>query len=185
MIKKMRDANKRYYSGLSKPRVLMTLYLLFVAGCIIGWIYEELYYMLDDHVLVNRGFMYGPWLPVYGVGTILMLAVLNKLRPYPVFIFLGGTVLCGALEYLAGMMVWNGLHKHLWDYTGLFLNIQGYVCLRSAITFGFLALFLFYVLEPATNHFLRKLDDRAFFKFGFIVMAVFVFDLVMSLIFRR
>jgi len=169
----------------SFKRRLLSLFLIFIVGSMIGWVYEELYYLLDDHLLLNRGFMYGPWLPVYGIGTLLMLGLLFRFRGNPLLAFLGGAVVCGVLEYIAGAAVLHFLHERLWDYTGLFLNINGFVCLRSVITFGVGALLLFYLVQPVTNHFLSKMKDRQFFRFGYAVLIIFILDLVMSIIFRR
>lgn len=176
--------NHEDHSGKPPHRLIMKYYFMFMIGSVIGWIYEEIYYMLDGH-FVDRGFMYGPWLPVYGVGTILLLVLLRKVKKYPPLIFLGALLITGVLEYFAGYATWHFMHEHLWNYTGLFLNINGYVCLRSVINFGFLALLFFYIVEPIVDHNLPKMKDRTLLKTDLIILAVFLFDLIMSFIFKR
>ena len=48
---------------------LCYLFLVFLTGCFVGWVYEEIFYWLTEGMLRNRGILYGPWLPIYGVGA--------------------------------------------------------------------------------------------------------------------
>lgn len=148
--------------------------LIFMIGSFIGWIYELLFYLLVDHVLVNSGFLYGPYVPVYGFGAVLMVIFLKRFKKNPFVLFLMAVLLTGVLEYVTGIVMWEIWSKRWWDYTGLFLNIGGYVCLRSVITFGIGGLILMYLIEPnikpfiKNNQFLVKIFCMCFLTFFLI-----------------
>lgn len=117
-----------------------------------GWIWEVLIFFVKDRRFVNRGFLYGPYLPVYGIGAVMLSALYYSWRrcgksflqkKHPVrescFIFLFG--MCGGslTELCTGWLLWHVFHKKYWDYHGYPCNIAGYVCLYSALGFGFFA----------------------------------------------
>ena len=163
---------------------LMYLLLIFVISSFIGWIYEEIYYLIFEGRLVNRGVLFGPWLPIYGLGCVL-LYYLKPLKKHPLLLFLACVVATGFVEYIIG---WIGIHifdMRLWDYRGLFLNIDGIICLRSVVSFGIGGLIFHYWLEPL----LEKLFKKHTYKKEKIISIVFIllllFDVVLSILFRK
>lgn len=114
---------------------LCYLFFLFLAGCLVGWVYEELFYWASEGLLRNRGVLYGPWLPIYGVGALVIYAM-KPLKRRPALLFALCVAATGLVEYLIG---WVGIHclgLRLWDYRGLLGSIDGIVCLRSVLSFG-------------------------------------------------
>lgn len=163
---------------------LMYLLLIFVIGSFVGWIYEEIYYLIFEGRLVNRGVLFGPWLPIYGIGCVL-LYYLKPLKKNPLLLFLACVVVTGFVEYVIG---WIGVYifdMRLWDYRGLFLNINGIICLRSVVSFGIGGLLFHYWLEPL----LEKLFKKHTYKKEKIISIVFIllllFDVVLSILFRK
>ena len=63
------------------------LLFYFICFCIVGWIYEVVLFLIDDHIFVNRGFFFGPWLPVYGFGGLIIYFLFNKLKKKPIKIW--------------------------------------------------------------------------------------------------
>ena len=124
---------------------LKVMLLIFIVGCFVGYIYEEIFCLIIDRELVNRGFLYGPYLPVYGFGA-LFLMLLKPFKKSPILIFVLSMLVTGVVEYITGYVMWEIWHQRWWDYTGLFLNIDGYVCLRSLLTFAIAALLLIYII---------------------------------------
>ena len=126
---------------------LCYLFLIFLAGCLIGWFYEEIFYWITEGILRNRGILYGPCLPIYGIGALGIYA-LKPLKNNFAVLFLLCVGLSGVIEYIIG---WAGIQYfglRLWDYSHLFLNINGIVCFRSVMSFGIMGLVFHYVLEP-------------------------------------
>ena len=98
------------------------LFLIFRAGCLIGWFYEEIFYWITEGILRNRGILYGPCLPIYGIGALGIYA-LKPLKNNFAVLFLLCVGLSGVIEYIIG---WAGIQYfglRLCDYSHLFLNI--------------------------------------------------------------
>ena len=93
-------------------------------------------YLLDGKGWVNCGFLYGPYLPIYGFGAVLMLLALQALAEQPDLVFLLGAALSGAVEWLSGEALWALYGQRWWDYTGYPYQIRGFVCLHSVLAFG-------------------------------------------------
>ena len=69
MVMKMENCAISRRKALSADD-LCYLFLVFLAGCLVGWIYEEIFYWITERLLRNRGILYGPWLPIYGIGAL-------------------------------------------------------------------------------------------------------------------
>ena len=80
---------------------LCYLFFLFLAGCLVGWVYEELFYWASEGLLRNRGVLYGPWLPIYGVGALVIYAM-KPLKRRPALLFALCVAATGLVEYLIG-----------------------------------------------------------------------------------
>lgn len=183
MIEKLKKINNEKY----KFDILKTIclyILIYLIASIIGFIYEELFYLIVDKKLVYQGFLYGPYVPVYGLGAIIMLPILKRYKKNPIIIFLGAMLLTGIVEYFTGWLMWTLYHKTWWDYTGLLLNINGYVCLRSVLTFAIGGLLLIYILEPLVCKFLKNKSKKFTKNTSMIIVSMFVIDLILTLLFR-
>ena len=162
---------------------LCYLFLIFLTGCLIGWVYEEIFYWITEGMLRNRGILYGPWLPIYGIGALGIYA-LKPLKDHPVWLFSLCIVISGVVEYVIG---WTGIHwfgLRLWDYSGLLLNLDGIVCLRSVVSFGFLGLGFHYLAEPAAEGLFHKIHLQKVSLACGALAALFLADCVLSFLFR-
>ena len=165
---------------------LLCMYVfLFLIGSFVGFIYEELFYYFADGIIVKRGFLYGPYLPVYGFGAVFLTLCLKRFKKYPVFVFIFSGILTGVIEYITGYVMFSLYHRTWWDYTGLFLNIDGYVCFRSVFTFAIGALLLIYFIEPLVCRFVDRKRISSLFISSCLIVFVFVFDFVMTILFRN
>lgn len=115
------------------------LLLIFFAGCIIGWIYEEIFYWITEGLLRNRGILYGPWLPIYGIGALGIYSM-KPLKKHPVLLFFLCAVVTGVVEYIIGVVGIHLFGMRLWDYRGLLLNLDGIICLRSVMSLALMGL---------------------------------------------
>lgn len=131
------------------------MFLIFLIGCLAGWIYEEIFYWITEGLLRNRGVLYGPWLPIYGVGALGIYAI-KPFKKNPVVLFLLCAGITGVVEYLLGLISIYCFGLRLWDYRGELGNIGGIVCLRSVISFAVLGLVFHYMIEPAAKHTMNK-----------------------------
>lgn len=155
---------------------LVNLIMMFFIFCFVGWVWEVSLAFISEDMFVNRGTLHGPWLPIYGTGGVIILVLLKKLREKPALEFVAAMVLCGCLEYFSSWyleMTHDG--QRWWDYTGYFLNINGRICAEGLLTFGLGGLAIVYLLAPALDNLLSRIDAR---KLG-IVAAVLLVLLVL------
>ncbi|MGN0747566.1 MAG: putative ABC transporter permease [Aristaeellaceae bacterium] len=159
------------------------LFLIFLMGSLVGWLYEELFYWATEGLLRNRGVLYGPWLPIYGVGA-LGIQALKPLKKHPALLLLLCAGVAGVVEYAVGYVSMQVFGLRLWDYRGLLLNVDGIVCLRSVASFGVMGLAFLYLLEPACARLFRKLPVSAIRGGSLALLAVFLLDCILSALFR-
>ena len=159
------------------------LMLIFTFGGIFGFIYEEIFYRFDLGEWVKRGTTFGPWIPIYGFGALLVFALTAKFRKKPWLVFLIACFFCGLLELVSGYVIDKVFHMRLWDYTGVILswgNVNGYICARSVITWGIFGLIEMYGLVPLEEKF-QKRFPKAFNIVTIALFGLFAIDIVLSL----
>lgn len=155
--------------------------LLFFAFSLIGWVWEVSLHLITDGVFVNRGVLHGPWLPIYGTGGVMILAVLNKFREKPLVEFLLTIVLCGCVEYFTSWFLeitHNG--EKWWDYSGYFLNLNGRICAEGLLVFGLGGMAIVYVAAPLLDDLIRKIPYKILIPVCITLLAVFGADEVYS-----
>ncbi|MBR1764352.1 MAG: DUF975 family protein [Ruminococcus sp.] len=157
---------------------LTSIVLMFFICCFIGWAWELIYKFVEVGELVNRGFMHGPWLPIYGCGGLLILILLKKFRKYPIVEFFAAVVLCGVVEYFTAYyleMTHDG--QKWWDYSGYFLNINGRVCAEGLLVFGIGGVAFVYFGAPMLDNLLRRLRLHYALPVCIALVTVFFMDL--------
>lgn len=172
--------NKEYL----KKRLPLLL-LVFAFGGIFGFIYEEIFYYFDLGEWVKRGTTFGPWIPIYGFGGLLMLGMTYTIRKNPFLVFLLSTLASGILELGTGWVLDEVFNIRLWDYNEEILNwgnFRGYVCARSVLFFGVSGIFLRFVVVPVFEWLEKKMPKKAWLALCFIPAGLFAIDIVVSLI---
>lgn len=137
---------------ISRQQLLITMFSIFLTGCIMGWVYEMGFYRINDGHFVKRGQGFGPWLPIYGVGALAITILLYRFKNNPVIVFIGSGAVAGVIEFAVGWSLFhfcNGLR--LWDYNVEIWNwgnVGGYICFRSILIFSFAGLLCVYIIIP-------------------------------------
>ena len=122
-------------------------YLCFLVYSFVGWAFEVMLYIIRDRKFVNRGFLNGPYCPIYGVGALLILLLFGRITNL-LSLFLSSAVICCTLEYVASYVMEKLFHARWWDYSELPFNLNGRVCLLGAVTFGTFAVLLTQFIHP-------------------------------------
>lgn len=146
--------------------------LLFYIYCFLGWVVESTIVSVRQRRFVNRGFLNGPFLPIYGTGTILILLVAFPLKSYPLLVYIVGLVSTTILEYFTGLMMETVFKIKYWDYSEDKFNYKGRICLESSLFWGVLTLFVIYVINKPINYFVLSLDPY-FVKIISIISSIF------------
>lgn len=121
--------------------------------CFFGWCFESTYCSIKSRRLTNRGFMRGPFLPIYGSGAIMMLVVsgpfLDQEPPWNyLLIYVAGALGATVLEYVTGVLMESLFKVRYWDYSKNKFNFQGHICLGSSLAWGFLTLLMTQLIQP-------------------------------------
>lgn len=132
---------------------------MFFIYAFLGWCTEVSYAALVTGKFVNRGFLNGPVCPVYGFGAVIVLAALTPLADNLLLLFLGSMALTSALEWLTGFALEKLFHQRWWDYSDQPFNLNGYICLRFSVAWGFACLFVVELLHPAVRLFIRLIPQ--------------------------
>ena len=164
-------------------KLIPLLLLTFTVAGVIGFIYETVCVLINTGgEFFKRGTTYGPWIPIYGFGALLIYALTVKFRKKPWLVFLIAMTSCGLLELASGYVLDKVFHQRLWDYSTVILNwgnLNGYICVRSVLTWGIFGMLLMYGLLPLEEKFQKRLP-KAFNIVTFALFGLFVLDIVLS-----
>ena len=164
-----------YYS-YSAAQWLLVFYLY----CMLGWCFESTVVSVGQRRLVNRGFLRGPMLPIYGFGAVLMTLALNRFHNAPVpVVFLVSAVIGGAFEYFVS---WFMEYAFGWDYTGTFLNINGRTNFMFMCMWGALGVVWVKLALPALLHTVNLIPWRWRYSITALCAALMIFDGAMTLV---
>lgn len=130
--------------------------------------------------IVNRGFLIGPYCPIYGFGALSIIILLKKyMNDYVVF-FVMSIIVCSALEYLTSFFMEKIFKARWWDYSNKNFNINGRICLINSIAFGVIATVIMYFVNPEINMIISKIPENTLEIISIILFIIFVVDYVVS-----
>lgn len=155
---------------------------IFLIYAFLGWCTEVAFAAVTEGRFVNRGFLNGPFCPIYGVGMLVVVTLLWGLRHNLILLFLGSAGLTTALEFATGWILEKFFHDKWWDYSDKPFNVKGYICLEFTILWGLAAAFVVGAVHP----FIYIIITKTPFVLGIILMSVclaaFITDLVITVI---
>lgn len=158
---------------------------IFMCCGILGFFIEELYDTLYNLKLDKNGFLYGLFLPIYGWGALAIHFINKNTKKNPLITFLLIVIFASIFEYLTGAIIFKIWNKRLWDYQGYFMNINGYICIFSVISFGILGLLYIYFIEPLIKVIINNLNKK---KLDFILkvfLILYLFDNIFSFLVKN
>ena len=156
-------------------------FIFFYIYCFLGWCFESAYVSACKRQFVNRGFMRGPLLPLYGSGAIVVLFAALPFRQMPVMVYITGMVAATLLEYVVGVVMEKLFRVRYWDYSNQKFNIQGHICLSSSIAWGFLSLALIYGMHKPIERFVLAIPSIVVSAASLIISMVAAADFMESL----
>ena len=154
--------------------------LLFFFYCFCGWVWESCYVSLRQRRWVNRGFLHGPLLPIYGSGAIIILFVTLPVEDDLRLVWLMGMLAATALEYVTGTVMERLFQVRYWDYSSQKFNLNGHICLSSSIAWGFFSILLVRFLHPPVGRLLADVPAWLVDPAAIVLTAVFSADVVRS-----
>lgn len=163
-------------------RSIETYYLLFMIYAIFGWIIEVVGKYFEYHRFINRGFLIGPYCPIYGWGALAISLLLHKYVDDPIALFVMAMVVCSILEYLTSYIMEKLFNARWWDYSQRRFNINGRICLNTMIPFGLLGVFVLCIANPFILSIINKIPDKILLLISLIVFLIYLTDNILSFI---
>lgn len=155
------------------------LFIIYIYS-FLGWCFESAFVSLKSKKWINRGFMRGPFLPLYGSGATMMLVVSMPFADNIVLTYVAGCIGATALEYITGVVMDALFNVRYWDYSGRPFNFQGQICLRSTLTWGFFTVLMTRVLHYPIDGFINYVPMRGLYYATVILTVYIVIDFTLS-----
>lgn len=147
-----------------------------------GWCAEVLYAFYQDHRFVNRGFLYGPFCPMYGAGALILIVILKPAHNNLLLFFILAFVLISVLEYFTGFLLEKAFKTTWWDYSEDFLNIKGRICLSFSILWGVGSVIFIKFVHPFINGKIKFIHTKGGIIVLNIVFLYFIVDFILTMV---
>ncbi|MGN0342583.1 MAG: putative ABC transporter permease [Roseburia sp.] len=155
----------------------------FFSAALLGYLWEVSIFFIQEDTFVNRGFLYGPWLPVYGTGAVILYILLHQHQNHPLRVFFFSMLIGTWTELISGILLDYFWGLRYWDYSGYLWNFYGYVCILSALGFGFAGVLWICVLSRFLLHLWNKIPASVQRIILTLLVLVFIADCSAALIF--
>ena len=169
---------KRISIDFIRCYTVWNILLMFFMFAFIGWLWEVILFIIQTGEFVNRGSLYGPWIPIYGAGGTMILIILCKLRTRPLIEFLSIAVLSGIMEYATSYFMEMSTGMRWWDYSGYFLNLNGRICAEGLFAFAALGSLVVYFLAPLIDTMLMRVNNRLIEALVICLSVAFTADVI-------
>ena len=162
--------------------VFVRIVLYFTIFAVMGYIIEALNSLIREKKMSNRGFLFGPYLPIYGFAGLLMIGVWQCM-PHDNYVltFFVAMIIGAGLEYITSYILEKIFHLRWWDYSKSDkFNVHGRICLRNTLVFGVAGLLFCYILLPAVDNTIVFLPVGLQIAIALIMMGIYLLDFIAS-----
>lgn len=165
---------------MTKTSSIAAWILFFYIYCFLGWCVESSYVSFFQKKWVNRGFMRGPYIPLYGTGALMVTYVTLPVKQSIIMTFIIGSLAASVLEYVTGVLMEAIFKVRYWDYSEHKYNLNGHICLLNSIEWGFLSVFLVFVLDKPVAAIVNRFSEPVQFGTVILISLIFWSDFAMS-----
>ncbi len=158
-----------------------TWLLFFYFYCFLGWVWETCYVSVLKARWVNRGFMRGPFLPIYGSGAIVVLIFTLPFRTNAWLVFVVGMTSATLLEYFTGAAMEKMFHVRYWDYSRQRLNLNGHICVTSSLAWGCFSVILTLYGHTPVERFVTNMNENVLEIIVFVLTVYISIDMAESI----
>lgn len=164
------------------PYSLPQWLFLFYVYCFLGWCVESTHVSIRQKPphWVNRGFMRGPFLPLYGSGAIMMLVVSAPFQHNLFLTYVAGCLGATVLEYITGVTMEALFKVRYWDYSNQPFNFQGHICLGTTLAWGFLTILMTRVIHRPIEGLLYRIPQSLLSILVFVLTVFIAADFALS-----
>ena len=157
-------------------------FIYFIIYSIVGYVAEVIFVSIQSKKIVNRGFLCGPILPIYGLGAIAMILLLRRYTHDYIALFVFGALIASILEYFIGFALEKIFHNKWWDYSDCKYNLNGRICLSNTILFGLGSVALLEIMHPFFSKYVLRLGSKSLIIIFIVLSALLVLDTIYSCI---
>lgn len=143
-----------------------------------GWCTEVVYAAAKTGKFINRGFLNGAYCPIYGIGVMIVLYLLNPVKDSLFYMFLGSLLITSAIEFIGGFTLEKIFHQRWWDYSDMPFNIGGYICVKFSLAWGLACLVIVDRIHPLIFALVNWMPEIASEILLIIVVCMFIVDLI-------
>ena len=161
---------------------LFELITYFILYSFLGWLMESIFRSICERRVINTGFLRGPFCPIYGIGSIIMIVFLATLENNIVALFCISVILLTGWEYLVGVLLEKIFHTKYWDYSDHKFNFQGRICLTNSVYWGVLGVIFVRYIHPFVVQLLTHVNSTLLNYIVSIIFVVFIVDTITSII---
>ena len=155
-------------------------FLLFISYAFLGWCMEVTCKLIQYKKFINRGFLIGPYCPIYGWGALAITILLKRYMEDPLVLFVMSTLICSIIEYLTSYFMEKKYHARWWDYSNKKFNINGRICLETLIPFGILGVAIMYGTNPILFKLYNQIPQLVMNILTSILFIGFIVDNIIS-----
>lgn len=153
---------------------------LFFIYSIAGWIMESVSISIRNKKFTNRGFLIGPYCPIYGCGVVLITFLLQKYHDDIPATFFLSILICGTLEYVTSFIMEKIFKARWWDYSARKFNINGRICLETLIPFGIAGTVITIWVNPFLLKYINMVPPMAMHIILVVISIFFIADIAVS-----
>lgn len=164
----------------------------FIIFAVLGYIYETLLFFVYGNPVENRGFLFGPYLPIYGFSILFLLFLYFKVFPYWIskgprlWQGIKAGLITGVAATLVELVVGFGLDKiwglRLWDYSEWPYNFKGYISLNHSIRFALFGVLIYLLLIPLIDKLIGKIGYKPLSRVNLVIIVIMLIDFIIKLI---
>lgn len=158
------------------------IFYIFILYSVFGWVYESCLVSIKKKALINRGFLTGPIIPIYGCGALLAYISFWDIRDKIIVVFICGALLATILEYITSLIMESIFHTRWWDYSEFWLNLKGRVCLPVSLLWGALTLLMLHIFQQGIDFLIGRMDREIGETIGYIIIPVFIIDITIAVV---
>ncbi len=155
-------------------------FLLFIIYSMIGWVIECIDVYIEDKKLMNRGFLIGPYCPIYGVGSVIIIYFFSRYKDDLVVLFIVSMFVCSFLEYFTSWLMEKLFKARWWDYSNKRFNLNGRICLANMIGFGLGSVLIVCFAQPFIWKLINMLSPMTINILFVVSLCIFLIDCIVS-----
>lgn len=161
---------------------LFNLFAYFMFYSIAGWVLESVYRSFCEKRFVNTGFLNGPFCPIYGIGTIIMLLFLKDFQKNVILLFIISFLVLSAWEYVVGVLLEKIFKTRYWDYSDHKINIKGRVCLFNSVCWGIIGVLFIKYIHPFIEKNMELVNPFILKNVVLVITILFIIDTIISIV---